>query len=233
MRDCIAIRHLPFEDLGHFEALLQDAGYRVRYLDAPAATLSEIENVHADLLIVLGGPVGAYDEDNYPFLTAELMLLKKRLAENRPTLGVCLGAQLMAKALGATVAPGPRAEIGWLPLTLSAAGSVSVLRHFDGEPVFHWHGDAVTLPPGATLLAATPDCAHQAFTIGANILGVQFHPEVTPQGLETWYVGHYRGLGDVNVHRLREDAARFGPELRVRGARFLREWLDGLKFTGA
>lgn len=233
MPDCIAIRHLAFEDLGYFDDVLRDAGFGVRYLDAPAASGGDIENLETGLLIVLGGPLGANDENDYPFLAAELRLLERRLEHNRPTLGICLGAQLMARALGARVAPGVCSEIGWLPLRLTPAGGASPLKHFDGVPVFHWHSDAFDLPEHALPLASTADCPHQGFALGPNILGLQFHPEVTARGLESWYVGHYRALSDDNapeVAQLRADAARHAAALRERGTRFFTEWLAKLRF---
>lgn len=229
-RACVALRHLAFEDLGSFDALLRSAGFHVHYVDAPLARAEEIEDIDADLLVVLGAPIGANDERDYPFLAHELRLIGKRMASRRPTLGICLGAQLMARALGARVAPAPRGEIGWLPLTLSEAGKQSALKHFDGAPVFHWHGDAFDLPPHAVSLAATPDCPHQAFALGENLLGLQFHPEVTAQGLESWYVGHYRALQSaaLDVHDLRADAQRHAATLRANAARFLGDWLAQL-----
>lgn len=231
MPECVAIRHLAFEDLGFFERVLADEGYAVRYLDAPIAAAHDIENAESDLLIVLGGPLGANDEADYPFLASELRLLAKRMNENRPTLGICLGAQLMARALGVRVTTAARGEIGWLPLTLSEAGSRSPLKHFDNAPVFHWHGDVFELPHEAESLASTPDCAHQAFSLGRNLLGLQFHPEVTPRGLESWYVGHYRALQGTapDVHRLRRDAEHHGATLEQNGERFLRDWLAPLR----
>lgn len=231
MRECVAVRHLAFEDLGFFGTVLADERYAVRYVDAPLVEPEDIERLDPDLLIVLGGPLGANDEADYPFLSGELRLLATRLAKQRPTLGICLGAQLMARALGANVAAAERGEIGWLPLTLSDAGIGSPLRHFDGAPVFHWHGDAFELPAHAISLASTPDCAHQAFRVGRNLLGLQFHPEVTPRGLESWYVGHYRALQGTapDVHDLRADAMRHGAALERNGTRFLREWLAQLQ----
>lgn len=232
MNRCLAIRHLPFEDLDSFERVLVSAGFDVRYLDAPEASAHDIETADADLLVVLGGPVSATDENDYPFIGCELELLGRRLPERKPTLGICLGGQLMARVLGAQVTPAGRGEIGWIPLALSEDGRNSPLRHFDSAPVFHWHGDAFSLPPGARSLASTPDCDHQAFSLGANLLGLQFHPEVTPQGLETWYVGHYRALRNPEnpaVSDLRADARRFGETLRANSERFLRDWLQDLE----
>src|SRR5690606_17389827 len=149
MRECVAIRHLHFEDLGYFGAVLEDAGWRVRYLEAPAAKPGAIEYLDPDLLMVLGGPLGANDEAAYPFIGAELRLLEARLEHNKPTVATCLGAQPLAGALGAAVAPGVCSEIGWAPLRLTPAGTGAVLRHFEDAPVFHWHSDAFDLPEHA------------------------------------------------------------------------------------
>lgn len=231
MRDCVAIRHLAFEDLGYFDEVLREQDWNVRYVDAPTITIREIEMLSPELLIVLGAPLGANDGNDYPFLDAELHLLEQRLEHNLPTLGICLGGQLMARALGAVVAPAVRSEIGWLPLQLTASGMKSPLRYFGDEPVFHWHGDAFDLPEHAVALASTPDCPHQAFCVGSNILALQFHPEVTPRGLEPWYVGHYRALrsGGPDVKDLRTDAERFGSQLQRNGKQFLREWVSNIE----
>jgi GMP synthase (glutamine-hydrolysing) len=165
-----------FEDLGAFAGPLEVAGYRIRYLNAGVDELRAVETETADLLIVLGGPVGAYEGHLYAFLDAEIEALRARLAAGAPTLGVCLGAQLMAVALGARVAPGVK-EIGWAPVELTEAGRNGPLRHLDGLPVLHWHGDLFELPPGAERLAATPPCPNQAFALGRNAIGFQFHPE--------------------------------------------------------
>ncbi len=113
LRNAVAIRHVQFEDLGSFEAALTAAGYKVHYHDVGLVDLRTLEPVKTELVIVLGGPVGAYDTDTYPFLDAEIALLKTRLVANRPTFGICLGAQLMAAALGAKVKPGGVKEIGF------------------------------------------------------------------------------------------------------------------------
>lgn len=230
MRECIVIRHLAFEDLGYFDAVLREAGWNVRYVDAPTSAVREIETLSPELLIVLGAPLGANDGNTYPFLDAERHLLEKRLEHDEPTLGICLGGQLMARALGAMVAPAVQSEIGWLPLQLTASGTTSPLRHFGNGPVFHWHGDAFDLPEHAVALGFTPDCPHQAFCVGSNILALQFHPEVTPRGLEPWYVGHYRALqtGGPDVNALRVDAERYGEKLQHNGTQFLREWLSNI-----
>ncbi len=231
MRTALTIRHVHFEDLGAFAGPLERAGYRIRYLDASIDELHPVETETADLLIVLGGPVGAYEGHLYPFLDAEIDALRARLAAGAPTLGICLGAQLMAAALGARVAPGGVKEIGWTPVELTDAGRNGPLRHLEGVPVLHWHGDLFELPSGAERLAATPPCANQAFALGRNAIGFQFHPEADGQGFERWLIGHaveIAGVPGLSVARLREDARRFGTAAGEAGQQCLAEWLATL-----
>jgi GMP synthase (glutamine-hydrolysing) len=230
-KTAFAIRHVHFEDLGTFEPALTRAGYAVSYLDVGLHSLASLDPIRPDLLIALGGPVGVYDGASYPFLDEELRLLKTRLGANLPTFGICLGAQLMAAALGARVFPSGVKEIGFSPLSLTDAGLASPLRHLTGTPVLHWHGDTFDMPERASHLAATTLCRNQAFSQGANIMGVQFHPEADPDlGLERWLVGHAAELSAAGVSptRLREDA-RGATSLSARGRAFFDEWLSGLQ----
>ena len=232
MPTAFVFRHVPFEDLGAFAAPIEAAGYAVRYRDAGLDEIRHGEAEQADLLVVPGGPVGVSEDHLYPFLVAEQAVLRARLAAGRPTLGICLGAQLMAAALGARVAPGPAKEIGWAPVTLTEAGRDGPLRHLDGIPVLHWHGDALDLPPGARCLAATSLCANQAFALGRHALGFQFHPEADGGGFERWLIGHaveIAGVSGLSVPALRADARRFGPAAGAAGQRCLAEWLAALR----
>lgn len=232
----VAIRHIHFEDLGTFEAVLAAAGYRVFYFDLGVHELWTLDPILADLVVLLGGPVGVYEAEAYPFLVEERRILGARLAAGRPTLGICLGAQQIAAALGAQVKPTGLKEIGFSQLSLTDAGRAGPLRHLEGAPVLHWHGDAFETPEMATNLAWTPLCASQAFALGRNVLGLQFHPEVDAcAGIERWLVGHAAELSAAGIdpRRLRDDAARVGPQLREASRKMLTDWLQGLENDGS
>ena len=235
MRAALALTHVPFEDLGSLAAELSARDYEVQVLDACTTDLRRVDALAPDLLIVLGGPIGVYETDAYPFLQWELQLLRQRLVQKAPTLGICLGAQLMAAALGARVYPGRQGkEIGWAPLLPGAEASTCPAMAellIPDLPVLHWHGDTFDLPQGAAHLAATARYPNQAWSIGTNLLGLQFHPEVLPANLERWYVGHASELAAarLDVARLRSDGQTFGPALQGAARRFWRSWLAGLE----
>lgn len=225
-----ALRHVGFENLGSFEVPLRQAGYEIEYVDVAERDLRRLDPFDADLLAVLGGPIGVYDHEAYPILAEELRLLRARLRADRPTLGICLGAQLMAAALGARVYPGPAKEIGWSALDLTDAGGGHALAALRGAPVLHWHGDTFDLPEGCDRLASTPPCHNQAFARASNVLGLQFHPEVRAARFEHWLLGHASELASAGISpvALRRDAERHARGLEVAGTAMLGQWLDGL-----
>jgi len=183
-----------------------------------------------DIVIVLGGPISVYECETYPFVTDEIAAVAACFRANKPILGICLGAQMMAAALGARVAPGPVKEIGYAPLTLTAAGRSSVLAPLGASPVLHWHGDNCDLPVGCECLASTEHCPVQAFSRTPTQLALQFHLETDPARLEAWLVGHTVELGKAGIdpRKLRDEARRVGPALREIGSKVLSAWLDAV-----
>ena len=202
-RKALVFRHVPFEDLGSLEPELKLRGFSIRVVDVATAHFPLPAAQSCDLLIVMGGPIGVYESAAYPFLIGQIGAIRQRLAAHKPTFGICLGAQLMAAALGARAFPGEHGpEIGWFPIQPAgpqpAPAWLAPLLAKELH-VLHWHGDTFDLPAGARHLARTAAYETQAFSMGNNALALQFHPEVTERGLERWYVGHACELGQKQI----------------------------------
>jgi GMP synthase (glutamine-hydrolysing) len=225
---CLAVRHVAFEDLGLLTPLLVNRGYEIRYHEAGVDRFAADTLLPPDLVVVLGGPIGVYEADTYPFITSEVAAIAARLHADKPLLGVCLGAQMMASALGARVAPGSVKEIGWAPLILTSAGQSSVLAPLASGPVLHWHGDNCDLPAGCERLASTAACPVQAFSRLPSQLALQFHIDTDPAHLEHWLIGHTVELGKAGIdpRTLREQAKVHGATTAVAGLDVLSAWLD-------
>jgi len=237
LKTASVVRHVSFEDLGILAQVLTARGIEARYHEAGVDNLDAIARGAPGLLIVLGGPIGVYDEPFYPFLSGEIVLIERRLRAGAPTLGICLGAQLIAKAAGARVYPGKQKEIGFSPLTLTPDGEASCLAALEAADgnVLHWHGDTFDLPAGATRLASTPITQNQAFSLGPNVLALQFHMEAEPRGLERWLIGHTGEIAQtgLDVRALRAEIAQQGAAVAAAGAVAFNRWLDGLTPAGA
>jgi GMP synthase (glutamine-hydrolysing) len=227
---CLAVRHVAFEDLGLLDPLLAERGFQVRWLEAGIDPIEAVALVEPDLVVVLGGPIGVYEADVYPFIAGEIAAIAARLHADKPMLGICLGAQMMASALGARVAPGPVKEIGWAPVTLTEAGRASILGPLRNTPVLHWHGDNCDLPPGCELLASTAHCPVQAFRRTPAQLALQFHIEVEPARVERWFIGHTVELGKAGIdpRSLRDQAKAYGAATAAAGRQVLSQWLDSV-----
>ncbi|MCM0020160.1 MAG: glutamine amidotransferase [Tagaea sp.] len=231
MKTLLAFRHVHFEDLGAFAPAVERLGWTLRYIDAADEPIDVAQASACDLLAVLGGPIGAYEEDRYSFLTAELAAIECRLAKDRPVLGICLGAQLIARAAGAKVFPSGFKEIGFAPIELTPTGAAGILAPFATDAVtLHWHGDTFDLPTGAALLASTRQCRNQAFTLGRNVAAFQFHPEAGGPGFERWLVGHAAELAAAGIdpRQLRNDSDRLGSKLSAKAAWVIERYLAGL-----
>ncbi len=236
MKTAIAIRHLHFEDLGTLEPLLHERGYNLRYGDAGVHELKAVEVEKSDLLVVLGAPIGACDENAYPFLTQELNLIERRIEARRPLLGICLGAQLMARALGAAVAPMERKEIGFSPIALTVAGCAALLAALPADTsLLHWHGDQFAIPNGTESLASTPLSPHQASALDGHALGLQFHLEADAERIEPWLIGHAAELTQAGIdpRMLRAQAKAHGAQLKTAANAVFHLWLNQIELQQA
>ena len=211
MRRLLVFQHVSFEPLGTLDPLLKSYGFRIRYVNFGREPDAQPSVDGYDGVIVLGGPMSAWDEAGHPHLRAELTAIRAAIAAELPVLGICLGAQLAARALGAEVAPAPEKEIGWYEVERTEAGAQDpMFREFAStERLFQWHGDAFELPEGAELLATSAGCPHQAFRYGDRTYGLQFHLEVDGPLIERWLA--------VPEHRaeVEAEAGRIDPE-RIR-----------------
>jgi GMP synthase (glutamine-hydrolysing) len=178
----VVFQHARSEGPGLLGEALRRAGFELECRVRSPRT----DDVLADLLVVMGGPMGAYEVSAHPFLRTELEVLRDRLAQDRPTVGVCLGGQLLAAAAGARVFPGTAGfELGLSPVSATQEGRADPVFARLPPRLVQWHGDTWDAVPGAALLASTDRYPQQAFRIGRSY-GVQFHPELTPEVLVEW-----------------------------------------------
>lgn len=177
------LQHVPFEGLGSIGPWLESRGARISWTRwfEPAAAPSPLDGI--DLLIALGGPMSVNEEARLPWLVEEKAYVGAAVHSGMPVLGICLGAQLIAAALGAPVVPAQRKEIGWFPLS-GCGPQPQAFVVPDTVSAFHWHGETFALPPGALHLARSEACAHQAFQVGSRTIGLQCHLETTPAAVE-------------------------------------------------
>ncbi len=187
MNEILILKHVAFEGPGTFREELDKRGLKFREVNLYEGDIpKDLDGCRG--LIIMGGPMNVYEEAEYPFLKDEDRLIKEALAKKIPMIGVCLGAQLMAKASGAKVTKGAKKEIGWYPLHLTEEAKTDPA--FSSLPstveVFQWHGDTFETPQGAARLASSELFLNQAFRIGDNAYAFQFHIEVTEAIIKEW-----------------------------------------------
>ncbi|HZU64170.1 MAG TPA: glutamine amidotransferase [Novosphingobium sp.] len=231
MKTALIIRHVPYEGVAGFRAPIEAAGYVVDRIDVADPAFSSLDLAEPDLLIMMGGPMGVYESDRHPWIACQLRRLQRRLAADRPTLGVCFGAQMIAAALGAKVYKGPAKEVGFHPVQLRAEAEGGPLRHIAEVPVLHWHGDTFTRPEGVELLASSALYPHQAFCRGETVLALQFHAEMgLDPRFDAWVA---QGPGDIaeaghTEATLRAAHDTHGATAVAAGQAMIGEWLAGL-----
>jgi GMP synthase (glutamine-hydrolysing) len=209
----LVCQHVAHEILGTLNPLLKSAGFRIRYMNFGRHPDAEPSLEGYNGLVVLGGPMSVNHVERHPHLGTEMRLIEQALEKDLPVLGICLGAQLIAKTLGARVFPNQEKEIGWYDLfpTKAATDDPVCGRLGPAEKVFQWHGDTFDIPQGAVHLASSPLCASQAFRYGPNVYALQFHLEVDEPMIERWltvpmHVKEIENLnGKIDPQKIREE----------------------------
>ena len=231
MKRALIIRHVPYEGVAGYRQPIEAAGYHVDRIDVADPAFAGLDLREPDLLIMMGGPMGVYEQDRHPWIACQLRRLRLRLEADRPTLGVCFGAQMIAAALGAEVYPGPVKEVGFHPVTVHAEAVGNPLRPLAEVPILHWHGDTFTRPEGVELLASSHVYDHQAFRRGPNLLALQFHAEMGEDErfhawIEQWPGAVKEAGGDEASLRAAHEA--LGPDAVAAGRAVIGDWLTGL-----
>src|SRR5271157_252727 len=225
------LQHISCETLGGLEQAFEESGVTYEYLELYNG-IEVPPHVESNALVVLGGPMNVYEEDEYPFLKDENALIQEALRMGIPILGICLGAQLIAKASGARVTQGKHKEIGWYDLNLTPAGRKSSI--FKGFPsqvkVFEWHGDTFEIPVRGTKLASSVLFPNQSFQV-SNAFALQFHLEVNAEMVTTWmntYVSELDSIDYVDAKQIWEETARYIDNLNKLALRFYGNFLNVL-----
>ena len=229
MKTALAIRHVPYEGIAGYRAPIEAAGYAIDRIDVGDPGFASRDLNAPDLLILRGGPMGVYETEANPWMNGEIGRVTARLARDKPTLGVCLGSQILAAALGARVYSGAAKEVGFAPLDLCA--DAGPLRHLTGVPVLHWHGDSFDLPERTERLASSSLYLNQAFRRGRNILALQFHAEMgEDERFFKWVANGADYLAEAGIDAAAITAAHaaHGSEAAAAGRAMMAEWLARL-----
>ena len=233
MPKLLVFQHVASEPLGHLDPLLRTAGFRIRYVNFTREPGAQPDVRRYDGLVVLGGPMNVDQADRHPHLRTEIAAIREAVLADKPVLGICLGGQLLAEAMGGQVHPSPVPEIGWYRLhTRPAAHEDRLFRHFETTPhhVFQWHAYAFRPPPGAVPLAWTRGCRHQAYRLGERAWGLQFHLEADAALIDRWLdlpgsrdeIARHWQLS--RIARIRAATRRYLPAARPLGDRVFGEF---------
>ncbi|HZV17618.1 MAG TPA: glutamine amidotransferase [Sphingobium sp.] len=228
MKRALIIRHVPREGVAGYRQPIEAAGYTIDRVDVADPAFATLDLREPDLLVMMGGPMGVYEQDRHPWIRCQLRRLALRLEADRPTLGVCFGAQMIAAALGARVYPGPTKEVGFHPVHIHANGRDGPLNHLVDVPILHWHGDTFTLPEGTELLASSHLYANQAFRRGPNLLALQFHAEMgEDERYHQWIDRWPEAVKESGkpAERLRAEQDEHGSRAVAAGRAMLSDWL--------
>jgi len=228
MAKVIVLQHEPFEKLGIIAGALTSHAISYAYIRSFEGQPVPRQTSDADGLIVMGGSMGVYEHHWYPFLLDEIKLIERAIDEGKPVLGVCLGSQLLATALGGHVTKAPGKEIGWYPIKLrpAAAGDKLFAEAPASFTAYHWHGDLFEVPAGASSLASSELTEHQAFRYGDSAYGLLFHMEATQRIVEDMVSGFAGELSEEHVdgQAIISQAGAFMPGLHEIGRRGFTGW---------
>lgn len=226
----LVLQHLDIEPPALIGDLLREAGHHLHTVHVDAGDTLPANTDHLHGIIIMGGPQSANDT-HLSYIRGELLWLEKRIGEGVPMLGICLGAQLMAKATGGTIMPSPVRELGWSPIYPTNAASSDLLFSSlpaTGLTVFQWHGETFTLPDHATLLATHPGVPAQAFSLGAAQYGLQFHIEVDASIIDTWVAAgssERNYLGSEGVLTLHHGTSQYLSSMQQYARQMIKRWL--------
>jgi GMP synthase (glutamine-hydrolysing) len=231
MPTALVIQHEAYESLAGFQKPLEDRGYRIETISVRDPGYDCLSFLEPDLLVIMGGPMGVYEQAEYSWMSHEIVRTAERIIANLPTLGVCLGSQVMAAAMGAPVYKGAHNEVGFRPISVTEKGLKSPVAVLGELPVLHWHGDTFDLPSDVDLLASSALYPNQAFSRGANILALQFHPEMGEDpSFDTWCEkgDPFIEAAGTDVETLRAEHDEHGPAAVTAGRILLDRWLAQL-----